>query len=56
MCADEKLGTAINHAKAFDHSCESYSDVYKVFELLGKIKRNETLKLELCYLSICTVS
>ena len=38
MCADEKLGTAINRAKTFDHSGESYSDVYKVFELLRKIK------------------
>ncbi len=38
MCADEKLGTAINRAKAFDHSGESYSDVYKAFELLARIK------------------
>ena len=38
MCADEKLGTAISRAKAFDHSGESYSDVYKAFELLARIK------------------
>lgn len=38
LCADEKLGTAINRAKAFDHSGESYSDVYKAFELLNKLK------------------
>ena len=38
MCADEKLETAINRAKAFDHSGKSYSDVYKAFELLDRIK------------------
>ena len=38
LCADEKLETAINRAKAFDHSGESYSDVYKAFELLNKLK------------------
>lgn len=38
MCADEELETAINRAKAFDHSGESYSDVYKAFELLDRIK------------------
>lgn len=38
LCADEKLETAINRAKAFDHSGESYSDVYKAFELLDRIK------------------
>lgn len=38
MCADEKLETAIYRAKAFDHSGESYSDVYKAFELLDRIK------------------
>lgn len=38
MCADEKLEAAINRAKAFDHSGESYSDVYKAFELLDRIK------------------
>lgn len=38
LCADEKLETAINRAKVFDHSGESYSDVYKAFELLNKLK------------------
>lgn len=38
LCADGKLETAINRAKAFDHSGESYSDVYKAFELLNKLK------------------
>ena len=38
LCADEKLETAINRAKAFDHYGESYSDVYKAFELLNKLK------------------
>lgn len=38
LCANEKLETAINRAKAFDHSGESYSDVYKAFELLNKLK------------------
>ncbi len=37
LCADGKLETAINRAKAFDHSGESYSDVYKAFELLNKL-------------------
>ncbi len=38
LCADGKLETAINRAKVFDHSGESYSDVYKAFELLNKLK------------------
>ena len=38
LCADGKLETAINRAKEFDHSGESYSDVYKAFELLNKLK------------------
>ena len=38
LCADGKLETAINRAKIFDHSGESYSDVYKAFELLNKLK------------------
>lgn len=38
LCADEKLETAINRAKTFDHSGESYSNVYKAFELLARIK------------------
>lgn len=38
LCADEKLETAINRAKVFDHSGEAYSDVYKAFELLNKLK------------------
>lgn len=38
LCADGKLETAINRARAFDHSGESYSDVYKAFELLNKLK------------------
>ncbi|MBQ2186973.1 MAG: RloB domain-containing protein [Bacteroidales bacterium] len=38
MCADEKLETAIKRAIAFDHNGESYSNVYKAFELLNKLK------------------
>lgn len=38
LCAGEKLGTAINRAKTFDHDSESYSNVYKAFELLNKLK------------------
>lgn len=38
LCKDEKLETAIIRAKAFDHNGESYSDVYKAFELLNKLK------------------
>lgn len=38
LCADQKLETAINRAKTFDHDSESYSNVYKAFELLNKLK------------------
>ena len=38
MCAGEKLETAIKRAIAFDHNGESYSNVYKAFELLNKLK------------------
>ena len=38
LCADEKLETAINRAKTFDHSGESYSDVFKAFELFERLK------------------
>ena len=38
MCADGKLETAKKRAEAFGHDGESYSDVYKAFELLDKLK------------------
>lgn len=38
LCADNKLETAISRAQAFGHNGESYSDVYKAFELLDKLK------------------
>lgn len=44
LCADKKLETAINRAKKFDHSGESYSDVYKAFELLDKLKQGVSAK------------
>ena len=38
MCADGKLEMAQQRAEAFGHNGESYSDVYKAFELLSKLK------------------
>ena len=38
LCSEGKLETAKQRAEAFDHKGESYSDVYKAFELLNKIK------------------
>lgn len=38
LCLEEKLETAKQRAEAFDHKGESYSDVYKAFELLDKLK------------------
>lgn len=38
MCADGKLEMAQQRAEAFGHNGESYSDVYKAFELLHKLK------------------
>ena len=39
MCADGKLETATIRAKTFGHNGESYSDIYKAFELLNKLKQ-----------------
>ena len=38
MCADGKLEMAQQRAEAVGHNGESYSDVYKAFELLHKLK------------------
>lgn len=38
MCADGKLEMAQQRAESFGHNGESYSDVYKAFELLHKLK------------------
>jgi hypothetical protein len=38
MCADGKLEMVQQRAESFGHNGESYSDVYKAFELLHKLK------------------
>lgn len=38
MSSEGQLVKAIERAKAFDHKGDSYSDVYKAFELLDKLK------------------
>lgn len=38
MSGDEKLDIAISRSRTFGHDGESYSDVYKAFELFNKLK------------------